>query len=105
MNSDKENSVDAAVVFGVVGDLGVFAPDDLAAGGDETELADVDLNDRTLGNDTKLRVEGRARILLHSDNGELERGLQLRVLRENTNVREREEKRAQSEIWGLDRRR
>ena len=36
--SDEEDSVDASVVFGVVGDLRIFAPDDFSSLGDEAEL-------------------------------------------------------------------
>ncbi len=45
--SDKEDSVDAAIVLRVVGDLGILAPDNLAVLRHETELRDVDLEDGT----------------------------------------------------------
>ena len=46
---NQKNGVDASIVFRVVGDLGVLAPDDLAGGGHQTEVGDVDLDDGTLG--------------------------------------------------------
>lgn len=52
----QEDSVDAAVVLAVVGDLSPSTPDDLAACGDETELGYVDLDNGTLGKNTELCV-------------------------------------------------
>lgn len=62
---NEQNRVDAPVVLRVVGDLCVLwgvsqitgrrqrltRPDDLSAGGDHTQLAHVDLEDGTLGQD------------------------------------------------------
>jgi|LakMenEpi03Aug12_release.lakeMendotaPanAssembly.Ray.scaffolds.fasta_scaffold2675177_1 hypothetical protein len=45
---EQEDGVDAAVVFRVVGHLGVLAPDDLSSGRDQTQLTDVDLDYRSL---------------------------------------------------------
>ncbi len=39
--SHDKNGVHAAFVFGGVGDLRVFAPNDLASGGDQTQFAHV----------------------------------------------------------------
>lgn len=52
-------------------------PDDLSSSSDHTQLADVDLDDGTLGHHSQLRVKGRLRVLLHSDDGELEGGFQV----------------------------
>lgn len=52
----QQDTVDAALVLRVVGDLSVATPNDLATGSDETQLADVDLDNGTLGKDTQLRV-------------------------------------------------
>lgn len=51
--------IETAVVLRVVGDLCPATPDDLAAGRDEPKLADVDLDDGSLCQDTELRVQRR----------------------------------------------
>jgi len=75
----KQHGVDAAVVLRVVSDLCVLAPDHLAARRDETQLADVDLDNRALGDHTQLRVQRRTGVLLHADNRQAKSGLQLRA--------------------------
>ena len=77
--SNKKDSVDAAVVLGVVGHLGILAPNDLPAGGDEAEVAHVDLDDRTLGDHAELCVHGGLGVLLDADDIQVERTLELRV--------------------------
>ncbi len=72
----EEDGVDASVVFGIVGDLRVLAPDDFARLRDQTEFGNVHLNHRALGDDAQLRVERRRRILLDAQNGQLKRRLQ-----------------------------
>ncbi len=52
----QQNSVNCTVHFGVVGDLRVLAPHDLAARGDEAQLGHVHLDDCALGDDTQLQV-------------------------------------------------
>lgn len=64
--------VDTAVVLGVVGNLGPFSPDDLAIGGDHTQLGDVDLDDCSLGQDSELCVQRVLRVLLDGQNGQLD---------------------------------
>jgi hypothetical protein len=56
---NQQDSVQTAIVLGVVGDLGITAPDDFAACSDETQFANVDLNNGTLGEDTELRIPGK----------------------------------------------
>jgi len=56
---------------------GLTGPNDLSAGGDETELGNVDLEDGTLGEDTKGGVQRGLGVLLDAEDGELERGLEL----------------------------
>lgn len=63
--------IDTAVVLGVVGNLGPFTPDDLAIGGDHTQLGDVDFEDRSLGQDTELSIQGVLGVLLDGKNGQL----------------------------------
>jgi hypothetical protein len=98
-----QDGVDTSIEFRVVGNLSVFyitrpflasatgvslrqqpntdrvltRPDDLSSGSDHTQLADVDLDDGTLGHHSQLRVKGRLRVLLYSDDGELEGGFQV----------------------------
>lgn len=72
MRLDEQNSVQAAVVLGVVGNLGPTTPDDLATSGDKTKFRNVDLDDGTLGQDTELGVHGVLRVLLDGDDGELD---------------------------------
>lgn len=52
-------------------------PHDLAACRDETELADVDLDDSTLGQDTERGVQRRLGVLLYAQDWQLERRLEL----------------------------
>lgn len=48
--SYKQDSVDASVVLGVIGDLGELTPDDLTRLRDQTKLGDVDLDHGTCDN-------------------------------------------------------
>ena len=61
--------------FRRVHDLGIFRPNDFTACSNHTQLARIDFNDRTLCQNTKLRVHWTLRVLLDSDNGQLESGL------------------------------
>lgn len=54
-------------------------PDDLATLCDQTELTDVDLDDRSLGDDPECGVERRGGILLYPQDGQVKCGLQLGV--------------------------
>lgn len=63
--------IDTSVVLGVVGNLGPFTPDNLAVGGDHTQLGDVDFEDRSLGQDTELSVQGVLGVLLDGEDGQL----------------------------------
>lgn len=63
----KKNSVDASVVFWVVCDLGIFTPDYFAAGRHKTKLANVDFNNSTFRDDSKLSVERGVGVLFHSN--------------------------------------
>ncbi len=75
----QEHCIDAAVVFWVVGDLGVLAPHHLARCRDETKVANVHLNDSSLRDDTQCCIQLALRVLLHADYLKVEGGLQLRV--------------------------
>lgn len=55
---------------------GLTGPNDLSSGRDETQLADVDFEDRTLGQDTQGGVQRGLRVLLHAEDGQLEGGLE-----------------------------
>lgn len=57
MGLDKEDGVDTAIVLRNVGDLSPFTPHDLSGSCDKTKLGNVDLDNRTLGQNTKLGVE------------------------------------------------
>lgn len=63
--------VDTTVVLRVVSNLGPFTPDDLAVGGDHTQLGNVDLENCSLGQDTELCVQGVLRVLLDREDGQL----------------------------------
>lgn len=54
-----------------IGDLRPFTPDDLAAGGDEPELGDIDLDNSTLSQDAELCVERILGVLLDREDGQL----------------------------------
>ena len=56
----KQHRVDAAVILAVVCDLSPATPDDLATGGDEAELGDVDFDDCAFGEDAELCVPEEA---------------------------------------------
>ena len=79
MEAEKltEHGVDTPIVLRVVCDLCILPEDDLSARCDHTELGNVDLDDRTLRHDTELRVHRRLRILLNTDDLELECCLQI----------------------------
>ena len=63
--------VDTAIILTIVGDLGPTTPNDLTTGGNETEFADIDLDDGTLGEDAQLGIHRILRVLLHRKDGEL----------------------------------
>lgn len=75
----QEDTVDAALILRVVGHLGVATPDNLSTSGDETEFADVDLDDGTLGQNTQLGVERVLGVLLDTDDGQLNGNAKLGV--------------------------
>lgn len=62
-----EDSIYTPIVLRIVGDLGVLSKDDLSSCSDHTQLGDVDLNDGTLGEDTKLSVHGGLGVLLDAE--------------------------------------
>ena len=76
---NEEDGIDASVVFGMIRDLSILAPDHFAGLGDESQFTDVHLNDGSLRDDSQAGVHGGVGILLDSDDGQLEGGLQLRV--------------------------
>ena len=45
---DQQHCVYAAIVFRIIGDLRVFAPNDLASLGDKSQFADIDLQNGSL---------------------------------------------------------
>ena len=69
---NKQNSIYTAIIFWIVRDLGKFTPDDFTCGGDKAELADVDLDDGTLGDDAKRRIKVGLRVFLDADDIEAE---------------------------------
>ncbi|KAI6759013.1 hypothetical protein HG531_014009 [Fusarium graminearum] len=58
----QKNTVDAALVLWVIGDLSVATPNNLSTSGDQTKFADVDLDDGTLCQDTELSLNGNAKL-------------------------------------------
>ena len=54
-----------------------LTPDDLSPLCDQTQLADVDLHNSSLGDDPQRGVEGGRGVFLHPQDGQAERGLQL----------------------------
>lgn len=79
MGLNEQNSVQAAIVLGVVGNLGPATPDDLSTSGDQTKFRNVDLDDCTLGQDTELSVHGVLGVFLDGDDGELNSDTELGV--------------------------
>ena len=73
-----QDGVDAAIVFGVVRHLGVLAEYDFSTCGDHAELADVDFDDGALCHDAELGVHRALRVLLDSENLQLEGCFQVR---------------------------
>ena len=68
----EKHSVDAAIVLGVVCHLRILAPDNLATGCDQAKVGHIDLDDGSLGDDTKLRVHRALRVLLHANDVQAE---------------------------------
>ena len=56
-----------------------LTPDDLSPLCDKPQLADVDLHDGSLCDDPQAGVQWRRWVLLHPQDGQAERGLQLRM--------------------------
>lgn len=54
-----------------------LTPDNFSSLCDQTQLADINLYDRSFRDDAQGGVEGRGRVLLYSKEGEAERSLQL----------------------------
>lgn len=65
----NDSRIDTAIILAIIRDLGPATPDDLAAGGDEAEFADVDLDDGTLGEHAELGVHRVLWVLLDGDDG------------------------------------
>lgn len=63
---------DAAIVLRRIHNLGIFRPDDFTPCCDHTQLACVDFDNCTFRQDAKLGVHWTLRILLYSDDGQLE---------------------------------
>ena len=59
--------------------LRIFSPDDFSSGGDETQLADVDLEDGSLGDDPQAGVHGGGWVALDPNDGKVEGRVQLGV--------------------------
>ena len=72
-----KNSVDTAIVLGVVGDLGILSEDYLASGSDHTQLRDIDFYHCTLGQYTQLCIHRGLRVLLDAEYLQLERRLEV----------------------------
>lgn len=63
----------------VVGDLSITTPGNFARRGHHTKIGNVDLDNGTLGQNTKLGIKGVAGVLLDAENGELDRDIEGRV--------------------------
>lgn len=59
--------------------MGVLAPDDFSGGGHQAEFTDIHLDHGSPSQDAQLRVHGPLRVLLDSDDGKLEGGLEFGV--------------------------
>jgi hypothetical protein len=77
--ADQQDGVNAAVVLRIVGDLRVLSPHHLASGRYHAELANVYLDDGALRDDAETRVHGGRGVSLDVDDGQVERGLELRM--------------------------
>lgn len=51
-----QNGVDAAIIFGVVCDLGVFPENNLTSSSHHTQLRDIDFDNRAFSHHAKLGV-------------------------------------------------
>lgn len=54
---NKQHGIDAPIVFRVICDLRVFCPNDSPTRSDHTQLADVDFDDGSFGEDAEGGVE------------------------------------------------
>jgi hypothetical protein len=77
LKEHTKNSVDAAIIFGVVCDLGVFPKHYFSTSRDHAQFRNVDLDDSSLRHDAKLRVHGRLGIFLDTEDLQLERSFQV----------------------------
>lgn len=77
--SNEQNGIDASIILRVVGNLGILSPNNFARLCDQTQLRDVDLEHRSLRDDTQTGEHRRAGILLNSDNGQMEGGPEFRM--------------------------
>lgn len=66
---NQQDAVNTALVLRVVSDLSKAAPNNLSTSSDQTQLADIDLDNRTLRQDSQLRIHGVLGILLDGDDG------------------------------------
>ena len=73
-NELTEYSIDAAVVFGVVGDLRVFSKHDFTASGNHTKLGDIDFNYCSLRQHAQLGIHRGLWVLLDTQYLQLESG-------------------------------
>ena len=63
-----ENRIYAAIIFGVVRDLGIFSENNFTTRGYHAQLGDIDFYDRSLRHDAKLGVHRRLRVFLDTKN-------------------------------------
>lgn len=63
---NQEDGVNTSIVLRVIGYLGILCPNNLSRLCYQTQLTNVNLNDRSLCNNSKGGVHGRWGVLLHS---------------------------------------
>lgn len=71
LRSNKENTIYATVHFTIICDLSPATPHNFATCCDQAQLADVDLDNGSLGQDTQLSVHWILWVLLDANDGQL----------------------------------
>ena len=71
-NLDKKNCIDTAIIFRIISDLSILSPYNFTSRSDETKIRHIDFNDSTLGDNSQLCVHRRLRVLLDSNNIQIE---------------------------------
>lgn len=77
--SNEQHSINTSIILWVVGNLSVFSPDNFTSLCYETKLRNINLDNSTLCDDSQAGIHCTLRVLLNSQNVQLECGFKLRM--------------------------